>query len=207
VKRSKSEEALRFLSEKKNTLIAVVAAAFVVVMAILSISYLNEQRQIDAKGAFGRALITATDRDALVDILRGVAQEHKSSVYATYSLMLIGQHLIDAGEYREAVSVLEQALNAKQPAPFLTAMILESKATAHEFNGSLDDAIMTFEKALAMQNNFFRRNEVLFKLALLNSRMGETAAAQRRFEEIIADGSANDRILRIARNELSALGL
>ncbi|MCL2845211.1 MAG: tetratricopeptide repeat protein [Chitinivibrionia bacterium] len=209
MKHSKSEEALTFIREKKNTLIAVVAAAFVVVMAVLSINYLNEQKRIEAKRAFGEALITATDRSVLVDMLRDVAQEHRGSVYATYSLMLIGQNLIDAGEYREAVSVLEQALNSKLPSQsqFLTAMILEAKAIALEFNGSLDDAISAYERALSVPNNFFRRNEILFKLALLDMRMGAIESAKIRFEQIIADGSANDRIMRIARNELSALEL
>lgn len=202
-----TEELMSFLKNKKNALIAAAAVAFVAVMAVLSINYLNDQRQIASKRAFGEALIGASDRNELTGLLRSVAQEHRGSAEATYALMLVGQNLIEAGEYREAVSVLEQALGSRQTAPFLTAVILESKATALEFNGSLDDAVSTYERALSLQNNFFRRNETRLKLALLNLRMGNTVAAQKHFELIVSDASASDRISRIARNELAALEL
>ena len=206
MKHKRSEDAIRFIKEKKNLLIVAAVIAVAVVMGMLSVNYLMEQKQSDAQKEFGEAILSSAGKDAVAEKLRDVSQNHKGSVYATYSLMLLGQHLLEGGEYAEAAIVLDEALKSKQPSAFLTAQILELKATALEFDGSLDDALSAYDKALSVHNaGAYRKNDVLLKSALLNTRMGQTDAAKKQFEEIVGDSSASERILRIAKNELSIL--
>jgi hypothetical protein len=207
LKHKRSEDAIKFIKEKKDSLIIAAVAAVAVVMGALSVNYLNVQKQAETQKAFGEAILSsASDRDALMENLREISQNHKGSVYATYSLMLLGQNLLEDGEYTEAAIILDEALKSKQPAPFLTVQILELKATALEFDGALDDALTTYDKALSVHNGAgFRKNDILLKSALLNLRMGQTDIAQKRFEEIVADSTASERTLRIAKNELSVL--
>jgi hypothetical protein len=204
MKHQRSEEALKFIAQKKNLIIALGIAAAVIVVAALSFNYLQEQRRFDAKSAFGEAL-AAQSQDETMEILRSVTQEYSGSVYAVYSYMLLGLNYIDKNEYREAVVAFESALKAKQPAAFLTAQLWELKAIALEFDGSIDDAISAFQKSLSVSNNVYRRNEVLLRLALLNLKIGQNQEARKLFEEIVAGSSANERILKIAKNEISAL--
>ena len=205
MKYQRSEAALRFIKQKKDSLIVAGIVAVLVVSALLSFNYLREQKQNEARQAFGSALSESQSQDAAMESLRAVAQDYKGSVYATYSLMLLGQNLLGRGEYREAVVVFADALKSKQPAAFVTAQIWESKATALEFDGSLDEALTAYQRALRVPNNLYRKNEILLKSALLNLRMGQVEQAKRQFEEIVADSAANERVLRIARNEIAAL--
>jgi hypothetical protein len=207
LKQKRSEKALRFVKEKKNALIAAVAVAGVVVMALLSFNYLREQEEFEAQRAFGQALLAADGRGTSMERLREVSRNHKGSVYSTYALMLLGQDFLNNGEYEEAIFVFDEALKSKQPAAFLTVQILESKASALEFDGSLDEALSTYKRALSVPNSVYRRNDILLKSALLNTRMGQYDLAKEQFEEIVASGEASDRVLRIARNKLSALGI
>jgi len=205
LKHQRSEEAVKFIKQKKNSLIVAGIAAVVVVLAVLSFSYLTEQRQTDARKAFGEAL-AAQSQDAVMADLQAVTQEYGSSVYATYSYMLSGLNLLDKGEYREAAIAFDEALKSKQPtATFLTALLWELKGVALEFDGALDDAISAFQKSLNIPNNTYRRNETLLRVGLLNLKIGQSAQAKKFFEEIVADNTAEDRILRIAKNEIAAL--
>ena len=207
MKRQRSEEAIKFLKQKKDALIVAGIVAVLLVSALLSFNYLREQKQKDARIAFAEALSaqSAQNQDAAADALRAVSQEYKGTIYAAYSLKLLGLNYLNRGEYREAVIAFEDALKAKQPSPFLTAQLWELKATALEFDGSLDEALSAFQRALNVANNNYRRNEVLLKAGLLNLRMGQNGQAKNNFERIIADATANDRILRIARNEIAAM--
>jgi hypothetical protein len=205
LKYKRSEEAIKFIKQKKDSLIVAGIVAIVVLMAVLSFNYLSEQKQIEAQKAFGEALTSSENQDVLISNLQAVSRDYKGSVYSTYSLALLGQNLLDRGEYREAVSVFNEALSSKQSAAFLTAQIWESKATALEYDGSFDDALAAYKKALSVPNNFCRKNEILLKSALLNLRMGQKNLAKKQFEEIIADSTASQKISKIAKNEISAL--
>lgn len=205
MKHRRSEEAVKFIKQKKNSLIISGIVAVVVVLALLSFNYLNEQKQIDARRAFGDAL-SAQTQDVLMEDLQNVSQEYGASVYATYSQMLLGLNLMDKGEYREAAVAFSDALKSKQPsAPFLTALLWELNAIALEFEGSLDEALFAFQKSLNIPNNNYRRNEVLLRTALLNLKMGQNNSAKKIFKEIVADNTAEERILKIAKNEIAAL--
>jgi len=206
LKRKRSEEAIKFIKQKKDAMIVVVVAAAALVVGILSFNYLNEQKQVEAKKAFAEALLSVSqDQDAVLDKLKAVSDDYKGTAYATYSLALAGQTLLDKGEYREAAAVFDEALKSKQPAAFLTAQIYESKAVALEFDNSLDEALAAYKKASAVSGNYYRKNEFLLKSALLNLRMGQKEEAKKLFKEIIADADAGEKHLRIAKNEIAAL--
>jgi len=207
LKRKRSEEAIKFIKLKKDAIIAVLGAAAVLVVGILSFNYLNEQKQIEAKKAFAEALLSAAqdDQNAVLEKLKAVSDDYKGTVYATYSLVLAGQNLLDKGEYREAATVFDDALKSKQPSAFLTAQIYESKAVALEFDNSFDEALAAYKKALAVSGNYYRRNEFLLKSALLNLRIGQKEEAKKLFKEIIADADAGEKYLRIAKNEIAAM--
>ena len=204
MKQQRSEQAILFIKQKKDTLIAAGIAAVIVVVAVLSFGYLREQKQNEAREAFGKAL-SSQGQEAALEEFRAITQDFKGSIYATYANMFLGLNLLDKQEHREAAIAFEEALRSKQPAAFLTAQLWELRAVALEFDGSLDEALSSFQRALSIQNNSYRRNEVLLKAGLLNLRMGQNEEAKRMFEEIIADGTANERTLRIARNEIAAL--
>lgn len=205
MKHQRSEEAVKFIKQKKNSLIAIGVAAVVLVLAVLSFNYLTEQNRTNARKAFGEAL-SAQSQDAVMTDLQAVTQEYGSSVYATYSYMLLGLNLMDKGEYREATIAFDEALKSKQPsAAFLTALLWELKGISLEFDGAIDDAILAFQKSLNIPNNTYRRNETLMRLGLLNLKIGQNEQAKKFFEEIISDNTAEDRILRIAKNEIAAL--
>ena len=208
MKRKRSEEAIKFIKLKKDAIIVVIVAVAVLVVGILSFNYLNEQKQSEAKKAFAEALLSASQEqdDAIIlEKLKAVSDDYKGSAYATYSLILAGQTLLDKGEYREAAAVFDEALKSKQPAAFLTAQIYESKAVALEFDNSLDEALATYKKALAVSGNYYRRNEFLLKSALLNLRMGQKEEAKKLLKEIIADADAGEKYSRIAKNEIAAM--
>jgi hypothetical protein len=208
LKYARSETVLKFIKQKKNAIIGAVVAFAVLILAVLSFNYLGEQKQINSKKAFAEALssISPENRDDAIEKLRVVSDDYKGTVYATYSLLLIGQALLDKGEYREAAVIFDEALKSKPTVAFLTAQIYGSKAVALEYDNALDEALTSYKKALAIPNNYYRRNEYLLKSALLNLRMGQKDEAKKLFEEIIADSDAGERYLRIAKNELEVLG-
>jgi hypothetical protein len=201
-----SEKAIKFIKEKQNSIAITAIAAIFAVLAILSFNYLAQQKQDEAQKAFGEALaLFSNENDDALEKLREVSDDYKGTVYAGYSLALLGKTLLDKEEYREAAAVFDEALKAKQSAPFLTAQLYDMKATALEYDGALDDALSAYKKALAVKNNFYRKNEIILKSALLNLRMGQNDEAKKLFKEIIADIKAEEKYLRIAKNELSVL--
>ncbi|MDR0304664.1 MAG: tetratricopeptide repeat protein [Chitinispirillales bacterium] len=201
-----SENVLNFINRKQSSIVFAAVLAAIVILVVLSFNYLSKQKHIEGQKAFAEAVMSVSNgNDDAFEKLKAVADEYKGTSYSCYSLALAGKTLLDKKEYREAAIVFDEALKAKQTTPFFVVQLYDSKATALEYDGALDDALAAYKKALSVPNNYFRRNEILLKSALLNLRMNQNNEAIKLFKEIIADTGAEEKHLRIAKNELEAL--
>ena len=193
-----------YFRKNGSTIVACVAAAVIIGGGVLFYNNMKETNIRKAQEYFGIAIMdyNAGEIDQALKSFTTVANDHRSTPLGAMSAFMMGSIYLQQKDPDQAITWFEAAVSGGE-AGFVRGQALEGLATAYEEKGDVSNAIRHLERALRDRSAAHRRNEVRWKLALLNKDNASVAGNYCR--ELIADTLATAYHNK-AENLLAAVG-
>jgi tetratricopeptide (TPR) repeat protein len=186
--KSSSAEPVRFLSTKERFLFFVeenramvwggILLAMVVVMAIVMISWLSHQKQEQAWELEGKAQSIYLDRpleDAetsreniqkAATMFRDIVNEFPGTASADVASFLLGNSLMEAHKYQEAIEVYSSLLAKLVDDHIFAGLVQQRLGFAYLLKGNREAGMKAFEAVLA-NPHALNKDQVIFEMAKL----------------------------------------
>jgi TolA-binding protein len=185
--------------EKNRTLVwAAILMVMVLIAVIVTLSWLSQQKEEQAWELQGQAQSMYLDRP-LDDVKKGqeniqqatsmfkdILDQFPGTASAEVSLYLLGNSLMEEGNYQEAIEVYTSFVNEFSQDPIFAGLVQQRLGLAYLLNGNREAAMKAFETVLA-NPHALNKDQVVFELAKLAEADEKTAEAVDHYQKIIQE--------------------
>ncbi len=197
---SSKERFLFFVEENRALVWGGIFLAIAVIVAIVTLSWLSQQKEEQAWELEGRAQTVYLDRP-LDDVKKGQENIQKASemfkevldqfpgtTSAGVSSFLLGNSLMDEQNYQGAIEVYTSLIEHNAPDRIFVGLIQQRLGLASLRNGNREAAMKAFEAVLA-NPQALNKDQVIFELAKLAEADEKVSEAVSHYKTILQDFS------------------
>lgn len=201
-----AENILHWIVANRNIVIGIVVVIAVVVASISAVKYKRDATLNAAKTQYGSLFIQQQKTGTLdVDGLMDVYETSTEASFASYAAYQIASINLEKGEYETALEWFDNALAKNPSSDLVISGIYEGKGVAFEATNNSDDALAAYKKAISTKKSNFRKNDIRYKIALLNIKNSKNAEAKAECEAIVNDTTVTPELKQNATNLLLSL--
>ncbi len=200
-----SRQALEFVEENRNAVIAALTAVIVLLLAIVAYRMISQSREASASAAYAQARALLADKkygDAAVKF-EDVASRYGSTSYGSLALLERANALLLADQSADAVTAYERFLQSSPPTDYLRQLAHTRLGYANEKLGKFADAERAFTTATTEPGPFAA--EALFGAARNAEAGGNTDKAKELYTQLLEKHPAAE-FRDVASAHLLALG-
>ena len=179
-----------YLNKNRTIALGAVAAILAVVVVVQVVVFVNKQTQAKAAELFGKAVLTyAQDPKGArtAEALTEVETRYRGTVHGVYSAFLLGNIAFEKGNYEEASARFSVASHGNSNAGFVKGEAVEGLGKCAEASGDFEKAASYYEKVLADKQMTYRRPALMWRLALINTKLTRKDKALELCNTIIGD--------------------
>ena len=200
-----SRQALEWVEQNRNAVIAALAAIIVVLIAVVAYRMISQSREASAATAYAEARALLNDKKYTDAAARfdEVANRYSSTSYGALALLERGNALLLSGQPADAVSAYERYLQSSPPTDYLRQLGHARLGYAHEQLGKPGEAEQSFAAAAAEPGPFTA--EALFGAARNAEAAGDTAKAKDLYAQLLEKHPTSEH-RAVAAAHLVALG-
>jgi len=200
-----SRQALEWVEQNRNAVIAALGAVIVVLIAVVAYRTISQSREASAASAYAEARALLNDKkygDAATRFDE-VANRYSSTSYGALALLERGNALLLNGQPADAVSAYERYLQSAPPTDYLRQLGHTRLGYAQEQLGKPGEAAQSFATAAAEPGPFSA--EALFGAARNAEAAGDTAKAKDLYAQLLEKHPTSEH-RAVATAHLLALG-
>lgn len=200
-----SRQALEFVEENRNAVIAGLAAIIVLLLAIVAYRMISQSRESSASAAYTEARALLGDKkygDAAVKF-DDVASRYGSTSYGSLAILERANALLLADQAADAATAYERFLQSSPPTDYLRQLAHTRLGYAEEKLGKFADAERSFTTAATEPGPFAA--EALFGAARNTEAGGNTDKAKDLYTQLLEKHPTSE-LRDVASAHLLALG-
>jgi len=195
---SSKERFLFFVEENRAMVWGGILLAMVVIVAIVTLSWLNQQKQEQAWELEGQAQTVYLDRP-LDDVKKGQENIQKASTMfkeildqfpgtdsAEVSAFLLGNSLMEEQNYQAAIDVYTSFIKQYAQDHIFVGLVQQRLGLAYLLNGNREAAMEAFEAVLA-NPHALNKDQVVFELAKLAEADENVAEAVIQYKKVVRE--------------------
>jgi len=195
---SSKERFLFFVEENRAMVWSGILLAMVVIVAIVTLSWLNQQKQEQAWELEGQAQTVYLDRP-LDDVKKGQENIQKASTMfkeildqfpgtdsAEVSAFLLGNSLMEEQNYQAAIDVYTSFIKQYAQDHIFVGLVQQRLGLAYLLNGNREAAMEAFEAVLA-NPHALNKDQVVFELAKLAEADENVAEAVIQYKKVVRE--------------------
>lgn len=200
-----SRQALEWVDENRNAVIATLAAVIVLLLAIVAYRMISQSREASASSAYTEARALLTEKkygDAAVKF-EDIASRYGSTSYGPLAILERGNALLLADQPADAASAYERFLQSSPPTDYLRQLAHTRLGYAQEKLAKPADAERSFTTASAEPGPFAA--EALFGAARNAEAAGNAEKAKDLYTQLLKEHPTSE-FHEVASAHLAALG-
>jgi len=195
---SSKERFLFFVEENRAMVWGGILLVMVVIVAIVTLSWLNQQKQEQAWELEGQAQTVYLDRP-LDDVKKGQENIQKASTMfkeildqfpgtdsAEVSAFLLGNSLMEEQNYQAAIDVYTSFIKQYAQDRIFVGLVQQRLGLAYLLNGNREAAMKAFEAVLA-NPHALNKDQVVFELAKLAEAEESVAEAVIQYKKVVQE--------------------
>ena len=195
---SSKERFLFFVEENRALVWGGIILGLVVIVAIVMLSWLSQQKQEQAWELQGQAQTVYLDRP-LDDVKKGQENIQKASTMfeeilaqfpgtasAAVSLFLLGNSLMEEQNYQEAIEIYTSFLKQYPQDHIFVGLVQQRLGFAYLLNGNREAATKAFEAVLA-NPHALNKDQVVFEMAKLAEAEEKVAEAVGHYKKVVQE--------------------
>jgi outer membrane protein assembly factor BamD (BamD/ComL family) len=200
-----SRQALQYVEQNRNAVMAALAAIIVVLIAVVAYRVISQSREASAATAYSEARALLTDKKYGEAAARfdDVANRYSGTSYGPLALLERGNALLLSGQAADAEAAYQRYIQSSPPTDYLRQLGHTRLAYAQEQLGKPGEAQQSFATAASEPGPFTA--EALFGAARTAEAAGDGAKAKDFYAQLLEKHPATE-YRAIATAHLIALG-
>ena len=165
---------------------ALAAVTLIAVIAFVAISIISN-KELKAENTAQAALTVALTNEGDVQAFETIVNEYEGTKAANTAAYIAGAEYLKAGDIATAKTFLEKYVDVEGAAgEVINALVYTLRGDIAVEENDLQTAADLFTKALAASADKFNAETATKKLALVYEAMGDKAAAEKAYQELVA---------------------
>jgi predicted negative regulator of RcsB-dependent stress response len=182
-----SRQAAQYLTDNRNTVLAVVGGVVVMIAAVVAFQAINASRETSAAIAYqaGQSMMADKQYPEAAAAFRDVVDRYGSTEHGILARLQAGHALLQAGSPAEAALAYEGFLTAGPPTDYLRQLAQTRLAYANEARGEFATAQAAYAAAVA-EGGMFTMDALLGEARAAEA-AGDTAQARQLYERFLKE--------------------